>query len=685
MHYLDIKKRISSVVIGLIVALAMIISSCDAVTGVSGDAAGDPAALAPLSASRSTQIVGINIGAAAQLAQIGINPAYPANGSYDLTTNLTLANWVPVCDPARGGPFVGTFNGHGYTITVSSFDPAAAQGTGDLGIFADTAQNTAAFAQAAFSNLTVNIAAPQTKYTNPNIGALVGNATNAAFDNITVTGAFNADLVNGDQNLGGVAGKAVSAQFTNVTVNADFPVNSVTGAEPTVNIGGVAGLAQSSTFSGVTVRGSYTNNLTSPAPAQNGRLVKAGSEYIFQGVTTPGSDGLNVGGVAGHVEASQFSATGLAAPSLFKAIVSNIKINATSTTTPVYLGGVAGYANGATIENAQVTGDITGRGDGYNTSAGGVAGYIIASRVLDSSAAVSVNLQGLGVNFDDYDSWQIDAGGLVGYVGGSDYAPSLIDHSYATGAVTAYSPFPYAGGLVGYLYGYNDFSNPAKNGGTVSRSYATGEVRSESQADPNGVYGDIPYAGGLVGYSSVKGSTIVDSYARGNVYAVTRGTFAWAGGVVGGNVNDAVVLRVYATGNVLSNAAGDRPPIYPAMYADAGPAAGGIAGYNNYTANTRLSDSVALNNNVNGNQTTQNVVHRVAGGIGDGSGHDGVLEDNLAYEKMTVGDNWVHEYGADKRDGANTAATPAQPVYADLGWDFANTWAIGSDGYPVIQ
>jgi hypothetical protein len=346
---------------------------------------------------------------------------------------------------------------------------------------------------------------------------------------------------------------------------------------------------------------------------------------------------------------------------------------------------VVAYANGATIKNAQVSGSVTGSGYGYNTSAGGVAGYILASRVLDSSSAASVDLMGEGKAFSWDDSWQIYSGGLVGYAGGSNYAPSLIDHSHATGAVTAYSPFPYAGGLVGYLYGYNDFTNPAKNGSTVSRSYATGNVTATSQDDPNGVYGDIPYAGGLVGYSSVADSTISDSYATGNATATTKGTYAWAGGVIGGNANDAVVLRTYATGDVNSQTGEGLDPIYPPDYADAGPAAGGIAGFNYYSPDTSVSKSVALNKVVHGNQSTaQNVVHRVAGSVGNTSGYTGVLNNNYANEDMTVTDNWQQNKGLDDLDGADVEATPQQVLYAGLGWDFANTWQL-TGTYPTLR
>jgi hypothetical protein len=351
----------------------------------------------------------------------------------------------------------------------------------------------------------------------------------------------------------------------------------------------------------------------------------------------------------------------------------------------VYAGGVLGSSNGATVVSSTSSGAINSIGFGYNTSAGGIGGYIVASRVLDSSASGSVSATASSRTFGWDDSWQVYSGGLIGYAGGSDTAPSSIEHSNATSTVNATSPFPYAGGLVGYLYGYNDFSNPAKNGSTVTRSFATGDVTAISSTDPSGTYGDIPYAGGLVGYSSVVGCRIENSYARGNATVTTNGTYAWAGGLIGGNANDAVVSKTYATGTV-SSTTGTLPPLYAPDYADAGPAAGGIAGFNYYSTATTVSDSAALNNRVNGNQTSQNVVHRVAGSTGNTSGRIGTLNNNIGSQSMAIGTNWQQDIGSNLRDGADTAAQPGEPVFTGtLRWDFLNIWVMASDNYPALR
>jgi hypothetical protein len=638
--------RVRKFVLGLIVVLATIISSCEAVNGPGGLAVGDAA----LSASRAKMGVTYHITSIGDLMNVNNDLA----GDYLLDVDLVLSNWIPIgydraSLPTVVNPFTGTFDGQGHTITVQSFDPAVVGKGKYLGIFAVIGDDEGA---PSVSNLNVELITDPMTTSAQYVGGVVGHARDAAFSTINVTGKLS------------------------VIQNPNTPTN--------FNVGGVAGFAASSTFNNITANIGF-ETVRTVAPALSGlkwEIWRGGDTFkayavIDSEIAITGEDGITTGGVAGTVKFSQF-----------RNITVNGVINARGLTqgTPAYVGGVLGYANGATVDNAQTRVEIRGEGPGYNSSAGGVAGYVINSIVRDSHAEGPVELRGESEDFDWSFSWQVYAGGLVGYAGGSDIGASLVDHNYATGDVNAFAPYPYAGGLVGYLYGFNDFTNPAKNGGTVSRSYATGNVFAISQPDttPNN-NGDIPYTGGLVGYSSVTGSTIKDSYATGNAYAVTEGTYAWAGGLVGGNANDAVVLRTYATGYVFSQT-GDRSPLYQPSYAPAGPAAGGIAGFNYYTAATLVSKSVALNGEVYGtNRTTgQEVVHRVVGSLGDNTGHDGTLDDNYANIDMVVDEYWISHIGLDEVDGADMVPVPPQSLYAGLGWDFANIWQL-TGNYPTLR
>lgn len=153
-------------------------------------------------------------------------------------------------------------------------------------------------------------------------------------------------------------------------------------------------------------------------------------------------------------------------------------------------------------------------------------------------------------------------GGLAGYNNGGS-----ISNSYATGQVVG--GMYYAGGLVGANKGSinNSYSAATVNGnfgtgglvgyniGSISNSYATGQA-----------VGSGPYAGGLVGGNTAVGDTIgiiSDSYATGMVSGGVSGVESAAGGLVGGNING-IIRNSYATGNV----SGDANDV------------GGLSGYN---------------------------------------------------------------------------------------------------------
>jgi hypothetical protein len=583
----------TAVLVGFIAIAAMNLTACDSV------ASGNRTNPSGIQEARFSPPANITINTPADLALIGTR--YPASGTYDLGSDLVLTNWTPICDTTSGGPFTGSFDGAGHTITVSSYNATALSSNLNIGIFALSSGAT-------FTNLTVDL-----------------EVSPAVID---------------------------TAQYA----------------------GGLVGQATGTTFRGITVTGTFFVTYTGPRPPSSSVKPIKGALPLIPGVDS--DSGFNVGGIAGYALSG----------SSFTSINTSTKIVAESENTAVFVGGVVGYADAAAFVENHNSGDITGDGPGYNTSAGGIAGYIVSTAVSNSSSSGDIDLTAIGVLFDWTDSWQADAGGLVGYSGGSPDANgrSEIRRSYATGSVTAYAPYPYAGGLVGYNYGYSIFDpDSSGNGSLVSQSYATGNVTATAQSDPNKTVGTIPYAGGLVGYSSITGSQIEDSYATGDATATTDCTYAWAGGIVGGNANDAVVTNTYATGNVNAET-GNVAPSYPVLYAVAGPAAGGIAGVNYYTEDTEVSNSLALNGKVDGSPATSpSVEHRVAGSLGDGTGHDGTLINNRGSTAMSI--TWTPVDDANGEDGSNTAAQPAQSVYTGLGWDFANVWKfISGNNYPIL-
>lgn len=211
------------------------------------------------------------------------------------------------------------------------------------------------------------------------------------------------------------------------------------------------------------------------------------------------------------------------------ATISNIALAGGSVTGNDGVGALTGYMVGGTISNATTSVDVVGQSTG-ETNAGGLVGTVDGGALSYAAATGAVSGQG----------YQI--GGLVGFLvnGGS------IHRSYATGDVRGFntsSGFGYVGGLVGG----NGYTG---DGGSISQSYALGSVVAQSGP-----------AGGLVGHNE---GSITDSYAMGNVTGAGN-----VGGLVGVNFVNGTISNSYAFSTV-SDGSGATPGL--------------IVGYNNGTS-----------------------------------------------------------------------------------------------------
>lgn len=209
-------------------------------------------------------------------------------------------------------------------------------------------------------------------------------------------------------------------------------------------------------------------------------------------------------------------------------------------------------------------------------------------------------------------------GGLTGYNNGE------ISHSYSFADVFG------SNGNIGGLVGDN-------GGGTISFSFATGNVKGESDV------------GGLVGYSYPNGK-IHNSYATGNVQATSYGV-GGLGGVISGETTNS-----YATGRVSS----------PSSWI------GGLL--------AALDNGSVLKN---------------AYSVGEVSSHTGGLlgSVNTSYfqYKAPIGGYWDKQASqADSSQGmpdvvgVNTVAMRQQLNFS--GWDFDQIWSIVPEkSYPYLQ
>jgi hypothetical protein len=349
-------------------------------------------------------------------------------------------------------------------------------------------------------------------------------------------------------------------------------------------------------------------------------------------------------------------------------------ITASSLAGPVYAGGLAGYSFASAITNCATTGNVTAEGKGHNAAAGGIAGYNTkGTTVSDSSAAGNISLIAVDgeSRTDQAYLYMVYAGGLLGYTGDS----SVTTGSHASGAVYVKAPFPYAGGLVGYNYGTLTGSGV---GSVIKKSYAAGSATAEA------VVQGLPYAGGLAGYNSGDQTTIENCYASGTVLATSNGGLGWAGGVAGANANHALISKSYSRSAVTVQIGTGALP-YPMPGVSEGACAGGIAGYNYFTPDTKIAYCAALNAGIQGTAGNNNyALHRVAGRNGD-SLITPTLLNNSANEAMTITPAPVWDKTANGVDGADTAQPPMQSDYTALGWDFNTVWKMGVNGYPVFK
>ena len=203
------------------------------------------------------------------------------------------------------------------------------------------------------------------------------------------------------------------------------------------------------------------------------------------------------------------------------------------------------------------------------------------------------------------------AGGLVGVnVGGSSIVNSHAHGNVIGGART------WAGGLVGQ----NGFFFPEGAFGTITNSYASGNVT---------VTGEQSAAGGLVG-SNTPGSTITNSQAFGNV-ASTSGFDSKAGGLVGENSG---IITSTTTPNILtSNCAIGASFSCATGNVSVGMigSGGGLVGSNNYNGTIERSFAIGNVNGASGLGDTE-AATRLGGLAGSNSGE---ISDSLA--RGTVG------------------------------------------------
>jgi hypothetical protein len=351
-HAAILLKTISTVVISDEAAVDAALAAYTALRlGAQTLASTEKSNLDQLKAKITERITREGIFTAADLAKIGVDPAYPATGSYTLMADLTLNDWTPLC-PDEAHAFSGTFDGNSHMITITGFNNAAVQSKSYIGIFGYV-KGTSPSAKAFIRNVKVSSSVESSSEHDggQSIGLIAGYANMAMIENIALQGSLRFSSLIGVVYVGGVAGWI---EYEAVVKDCDSSMNINVGGgydvplDPNIvvynSIGGFVGLFKhNSEIRGCHNAGSVSGGASRPSDA----LVDSRG-----GTTDLPGDFMGGGGSANDPNHAQAYVGGIAGGS--------------------YFGFVAGESGG--IYDCSSYGDITAGAGGYWAFAAGISG-----------------------------------------------------------------------------------------------------------------------------------------------------------------------------------------------------------------------------------------------------------------------------------------------------------------------
>jgi hypothetical protein len=356
-------------------------------------------------------------------------------------------------------------------------------------------------------------------YNNINVNAVMSATGTAGFVGITGDTAGNQTSTGGSLLMGltnaGFTGRLDLAPTSSFSLNGfGYTIITALGADGSVtgtDLQGINGNLASGFVLGANIDATATSGWSGGAGFQPLGIDSAGNRLNNFFGFTGGFNGL------GHTIANltinrpTISDVGLFGTAT-NAGMSNLGLTGGNVTGRSRVGMVIGSAGaiiaGITLQfqNLYATGTVTG------DTSGGLIGIVSSAAIDNSFADVAIT------------STADSAGGLVdGLSFGS------LSRSHASGAIT--SSGGYAGGLLGngnhaditdsYATGRVTGSQGISAGGLVGQGFTTTVGKSWASGDvvltPSGGGYDFQYGGGLVGFFDQGATSIIDSYATGNV------------------------------------------------------------------------------------------------------------------------------------------------------------------------
>lgn len=307
--------------------------------------------------------------------------------------DLSESNWTPL--GTSDNPFTGVLLGNGKTISGLTFSGTASSA---YGLFGYT--DGAVIEDLTVSSVNISLSSAQ------DAGAVVGNANNTTFTNVSVEQA----TISSQGNAGGIVGQANGADVSDVYVSGNQISSSSNG-------GGIVGYAVQTNISASTATNT-TVNATTNAGAFAGL---AENSVVGASISTANTvSAANAGGIVGSASSSQ----------ILSVTVNNLSVQSAS-----YAGGVAGQitqgsvisgANvyiSSTLASTQAAGGIVGRGESSQikltniNSNWSVAGTISSANV-GGIIGHAVNMTSIADNRLAYLTLSPTSAGTVGQIYG---------------------------------------------------------------------------------------------------------------------------------------------------------------------------------------------------------------------------------------------------------------------------
>ncbi|NBD27275.1 chitobiase/beta-hexosaminidase C-terminal domain-containing protein [Paenibacillus glycinis] len=379
------------------------------------------------------------------------------------------------------------------------------------------------------------------------LGGVIGQSdAGAAISNVVATGAQDGPQLAGNGTVGGIVGSKKGlggGSFDLDGVRVDGLALDARGDGAPAAAGGIAGkltdAALRNAAAGGTVRaaGAGIDAGGIVGRAEDSLLTQIDARMTVDGAGRTGQ--AAIGGVAGTLAATdpdKEMMTGTAAPyypGIYNAVMAAAGLTAdgTSQAADLYVGGIAGRVEAASVYYADSKAALT-VGGGNTSAAGGIAGY--SDGIIVNTTATG------GIQADDSRVYAVGgavgqaAGGELHYVRALSSAGGKLEIGRAV-TLAGKTPATHAGGLIGM-----------GDNAAIADSYAELPVAIDCDNPDNTIYAG-GFAG-LLGGSGAGAGTIDRAYATGAL-RVQGMTGAYVGGFVG-SVDRYTVTGAYASGSV---------------------------------------------------------------------------------------------------------------------------------------